>query len=145
GLFFGDEKVPPVEGVKVNDWFKLMITCSNKTERAMRMKLVFTIIKPDASIISDTVEEAWPYTGGGKEHRFVEPTLDAYDVDIVGDWNLSLQLMAGDTVLDTYEGLILSGVVPAPPGILDTLGMILPLLVMGLMVGIIAPMTREMK
>ncbi len=145
GLFeiTGEEKVPPVTGVKTDDWFKLMVTGRNKTERAMRMKLAFIITKPDGSTITDTVEEGWPYTGGKDKHRFVEPTLTAYDVDIIGDWNLSLELMAGDTVLDTWEGLILSGVEVGPPGILDTLGMILPLLVMGLMVGMITPMIKE--
>ncbi len=142
GLFAGTEKVPPVSGVETGNWFKLKVTGVNPSTSALQMGLHYIITKPDGTTLEDTEKEAWPHTGAGESHVFIEPTVDAFNVDQIGDWALSIELLGGDAVLDTWQGLIFTNVVEPPPSGFGSIGEIINLMItMMIMVMMMTVMT----
>lgn len=143
GLFAGTEKPIPVAGVEINDWFKIKVTGVNPSAGVTQMGLHYVVTKSDGSVIENTVEEAWPYTGSGESHTFMEPGVDALTVDQVGDWNLYVELLGDGVVLDTWEGLLFSGVTEPAPGIIDMIPMLIMVMIMSMMMNIMPQLTEE--
>ncbi len=144
GLLTGTEKVLPISGVQTGDWFKLKVTGVNPSSIALQMSLHYIITKPDGTVIEATEIEDWPYTGAGDSHTFIEPTVDAYSIDQVGNWTLLVELLGGDSVLDTWQGTMFVDVVEAPPGMGDILGM-LPSLVILMMLPMLMGFIEDPK
>ena len=109
GFLGGDRDVlslPASVQVDTNYW--LRVVGLNKTSESLRLGLRYVITKPDNTTISDETMEMWPYTGGDKQHEFIEPALSQLTVDQSGEWRLKVELLGGTSkkVLDTWEGVM---------------------------------------
>lgn len=131
------EQIPPATGVKTNYMFKIEVVGVNPSTEASRMGIHYIITKPDESTIEKTVEEAWPYTGGGESHTFKEPAgiNEAYSSDQVGSWSILVELLDDGVVIDEWSG-VLFDVEQAPMSAWDIMGMI-PYMMVIMMLGMV--------
>ncbi len=97
---------PPVSGVAVGDDFLLHVWGKNTSTESVKMGLRYVITSPTGATIERRIDEAWPYTGSGQTHKFVEGPAGLtgrFDVDEPGTWLLQLYLYGDDNLVDMLD------------------------------------------
>lgn len=136
---------PPIPDVVVGNQFQLNVFAKNTSDGAERLGLHYVITKPDGSTIDNTVLEAWPYTGAGKEHEFIEPGVSRLDVDQEGPWTLVVELIVdgADNVLDTMTTDLFTDVQEAPPSTFEGIGSMISMMIVMMMLMMMMEQTRD--
>lgn len=133
--------VPPAQ-IEKRGTFEVHFDCKNTYTESLKLAGQVVVTKPSGEKFSTDVVEEFGLTGAGELHHF---EFNICDVDEIGVWTGAVKLYAYGKLLDTWSGDLLDvGEVTEAPGITDILGMIGPLLILGLLVGMM-PMLKEEK
>jgi len=129
------EMTPPVTQLGTGNQFRIKVTALNESGGAEKLGLHYVITRPDGSIIERVEFEAWPYTGEGDEHTFIEPGIDIISIDQIDDWTLVVELLGGtvDNVLDSESITLFTGVTEETNLGFGTIGQMIPMLIMVMM------------
>ena len=136
----------PAVGLTVNQRFQIMASGLNPGPGPANMGLTWQIVKPDGGILSGVRHESI-WTNEGNIQQFIEPSIGSITIDQEGEWSMSLELLRGadDTVIDTWQGVILDAGA-APPGGFGGIGdifSIIPLMVMMMMMSMMMNMMSD--
>jgi hypothetical protein len=79
----------------------------NNSTGAQQMGISWTVNNPQGTVVEQyAVWEAWPYTGGGKEHEFIG---GRFNLDMQGAWSIEVYLFmnpSSPTIVDSYSGIL---------------------------------------
>jgi len=131
-------QAPPLTGLSTGDAFQVMCAAQNTISGSpAQFRLHWKVTKPNGKVLEndDTPSSA---TAPAKSVDFTDPAgTSAFQIDQTGDWKLSLTLrtLPDNTVVDTYEAVVIKGVA-AGTSIGNLLALMGVVMVMGMMMSL---------
>ena len=131
-------QAPPLTGLSTGDAFQVMCVAQNTISGSpAQFRLHWKVTKPNGKVLEndDTPSSA---TAPAKSVDFTDPAgTSAFQIDQTGDWKLSLTLrtLPDNTVVDTYEAVVIKGVA-AGTSIGNLLALMGVVMVMGMMMSL---------
>ncbi len=120
---------PPLTGLSTGDAFQVMCSAVNTVSASpVQFCLHWKVTKPDGKTVLENDDTPSSATAPAKSVDFTDPAGNsAFQINQTGDWKLTLTLKTfpDNTVVDTYEAVVLTGVAAG-----TNIGNLLVLLVM---------------
>ncbi len=134
-------QAPPLTGLSTGDAFQIMCNATNTLSASpVQFSLHWKVTKPSKKVLEGDNVPSSP-TAAGKSVDFTDPPgtagNQAIQVNETGDWTLALTLktLPGNTIVDTYEAVILKGVA-AGTNIGNLLVLVVMIMMMNMLVGL---------